>query len=295
MKTILTGIDFTAPSPAVLRHAIHVARPSGNPVHAVHVLDSGRIARWASGGERTSADALSEQAQHRLDAFVSEHAPDAGVATEIRVGRTATELCHAVEEHDADLLVIAANDLTKKRLGSVASACVRCAACDVMVLRDWQEGDFEKIVVCTDFSAMSARAMERGARLAAANGARLEIVHVLYPPDHDLWGVAVEIGEEPEEGYATRCRERARREGEDFLASHTAALEKVDHQLVILESEVPSVAINSYLEDSGADLAVLGTRGHSRIGGMFLGTNAERLLHDVAVSVVAVRPDEASH
>lgn len=292
MKSILAGIDFTAPSPTVLRHAIHTARSMGTPVHAVHVLDSGRVARWASGGQKTSAEALAEQAKHRLDAFVQDHAPDFRVETEVHIGRSATELCRAVNQHNASLLVIAANDLTKKRLGSVASACVRCAASDVLVLRDWQEGNFQHLVVCTDFSAMSKRVLERGIELAVANGARLEIVHVIYPPDKDLWGLPVEPEKGPKEGYASRCRERAQREGEAFLSHYTKKLEAIDHKLVILESEVASVEINFYLQESGADLAVIGTRGHSRIGGMFLGTNAERLLHDVAVSVLAVRPQE---
>lgn len=295
MKSILAGIDFTAPSPTVLRHAIHTARSMEKSVHAVHVLDSGRIARWATGGEKTSAEAITEQAKHRLDAFVLEHAQDSSVGTEVHLGRSATELCHAVDAHDASLLVIAANDLTKKRLGSVASACVRCASCDVLVLRDWQEVNFEHIVVCTDFSAMSERALKRGVEVALANGARLEIVHVIYPPDKDLWGLPLEPTKGPKETYATRCRERAQREGEAFLAPYTNILEQIEHKLVILESEVASVEINFYLRDSGADLAVIGTRGHSRIGGMFLGTNAERLLHDVAVSVLAVRPKEPEH
>jgi nucleotide-binding universal stress UspA family protein len=34
---------------------------------------------------------------------------------------------------------------------------------------------------------------------------------------------------------------------------------------------------------------VLGTRGHSRLASYFIGTNAERLLHDATVSVLAVR------
>jgi nucleotide-binding universal stress UspA family protein len=290
MKPILVGIDFSASSSSVLRHAAHAARLSGLPVHAVHVLDAGRVAHWVSGGGKMSEAALREQALERLKGLVAAQAPDAAVTTEVRTGRPAAELCRAVEERGASLLVIAANDLTKKRLGSVASACVRSAACDVLVLRDWQEGNFRRVVVCADFSPLSARALERGVELATAHGARLETVHVLYPPDRDVWGEVMEHAADSPVPYAEECRERARREAAAFLAPQAAALAGIEHHLVILESAFPSVALTGYLQDTGADLAVLGTKGHSRIGGMVLGTNAERLLHDVAVSVLAVRP-----
>jgi nucleotide-binding universal stress UspA family protein len=38
-----------------------------------------------------------------------------------------------------------------------------------------------------------------------------------------------------------------------------------------------------------ADLVVMGTRGHSKLASYFIGTNAERLLQDLPVSVLAVR------
>jgi len=290
MKPILAGIDFSISSPSVLRHAVHAAKLSGAPVHAVHVLDSGRIAHWMSGGGKISEEALKDQALERMRSLVAAHAADAGVTSEVRSGRPAAELSRVVEEQGASTLVIAANDLTKKRLGSVASACVRTAPCDVLVLRDWQEGNFRRIVVCTDFSPMSVRALERGVELATANGARLDTVHVLYPPDRDVWGEVMEHQADSPVPYAKECRERAQREAAAFLAPQSVALAGIDHHLVILESAFPSVALTGYLEDVGADLAVLGTRGHSRVGGMLLGTNAERLLHDLPVSVLAVRP-----
>jgi nucleotide-binding universal stress UspA family protein len=63
----------------------------------------------------------------------------------------------------------------------------------------------------------------------------------------------------------------------------------VRFETLVLESEMPSVAITTHVKFSGADLVVMGTRGHSPMASYFLGTNAERLLHDASVSVLAVR------
>ncbi len=290
LAPIIAGIDFSAASPAVLRQAVHAAGLHGALVITVHVLDSGSLAhRAASGGANPGGDLLLAQTRRKLEALVDAEAPGSGIRVEVRAGAPAEELQRLVQETGASLLVIAANDLTKKRLGSIASRCVRSAPCDVMVIRDWQEGSFAKIVVCTDFSPSSARALERGISLAAEQGARLEIVHVMYPPSRDIWGEVLEHAADSPLTYAEECRADADRDMQRFLAPHAAALAEIEHHPVILESISSSMALTHHVQDSGADLVVLGTRGHSKLSSFFLGTNAERLLHDATVSVLAVR------
>jgi nucleotide-binding universal stress UspA family protein len=287
---VIAGIDFSAASPAVLRQAVHAAGIHGAPVVAVHVLDSASLAhRAASGGANPAADLLLGQTRRKLEALVATAAPGAQVRIEVLDGSPADELQRLVQATGACLLVIAANDLTKKRLGSIASRCVRLAPCDVLVIRDWQEGNFSKVVVCTDFSPSSARALERGISLAAGQGARLDIVHVMYPPSRDVWGEVLEHAADSPLSYAEECRANVDRDMRRFLEPHAAALAEIEHHPVILESVSSSLALTHHIQDSGADLVVLGTRGHSKLSSFFLGTNAERLLHDATVSVLAVR------
>jgi universal stress protein E len=287
---IIAGIDFSAASPSVLRHAVHAAGLSGAAVVAVHVLDSGSLAhRAASGGDNPVMELLETQARRKMEALVAAEAAGTGVRVEVRGGRPAEELHRLVEETGASLLVIAANDLTKKRLGSIASRCVRSAPCDVLVMRDWQEGNFAKIIVCTDFSPASDRVLARGIELATEQGARLEIVHVMYPPSRDVWGEVLDHAMNSPLSYDEECRAKVNRGMEEFLAPHAAELAEIEHRPVILESVSSAIALTHHIQDSAADLVVLGTRGHSRLSSFFIGTNAERLLHDVTVSVLAVR------
>jgi len=287
---LIAGIDFSAASAAVLRQTLHAARRDVARVVVAHVLDSGSLARRAaSAGGNPALERLMAQARRRLELLVAAEGGGADPGIEVRCGRPAEELQRLVEEIGASLLVIAANDLTKKRLGTVAARCVRSAPCDVLLLRDWQEGDFQKIVVCTDFSENSGRALERGAALAAARGARVDVVHVMYPPSRDIWGEVEEHEADSPLSYADECRTKVERMMADFVARHAASLAGVEVRPVILESVSSSTALTFHLQDSGADLAVLGTRGHSRIAGLLLGTNAERLVQDAPVSVLAVR------
>jgi nucleotide-binding universal stress UspA family protein len=287
---IIAGIDFSAASNFVLRHAIHAAQFSGIPVLAVHVLDSGRLSHWAaSAGAGLGPETIIKQAEAKLKALVQAEAGNAEVLMEVRTGKAADELQKVVEEQAAWMLVIAANDMTKSRLGSVASRCVRSASCDVLVLRDWQEGDFSKIVICTDFSETSKRALARGIALASANHSSLEIVHVMYPPDMDPWGETLDHAMDSPTTYAEECQTRIQRRMQDFLAPHRADLAQLPHSALILQSRCASAAITSHIRQNGADLVVLGVHGVSRITGFLLGSNAENLLQEATVSILAVR------
>ena len=287
---VVAAIDFSAASPSVLRHALHVVRRRGGAVVAVHVLDAGGIAhRAASGGSNPGMDLLLAQARRKMEALVAAEAGGADVRVELRCGRPAEEIQQLVSGAGASLLVIAANDLTKKRLGSVASHCVRTVPCDVLVIRDWQENDFARIMVCVDFSDSSSRALGRGISLAADQGARLEIVHVMYPPSRDVWGEVLDHDMDSPYSYVEECRAKVNRDMMAFLAPHAPGLAGIEHHPVILESISSAMALTHHVQDSGADLVVLGTRGHSRLASFFIGTNAERLFHDATVSVLAVR------
>jgi universal stress protein E len=287
---IVAGIDFSAPSAAVLRHAIHAANLTSAPVIAVHVLDSGILShRIANVRSNHGIEPITAQARRKLEEMVASHADGANVRIEVRCGRPADELTAVIKDSGAGLLVIAANDLTKKRLGSIASRCVRSAPCDVMVLRDWQDENFLKIVVCADFSPTAALALARGIDLAAAHAAALEIVHVMYPPSRDVWGEVLDHKSDSATSYAEECHNQVQDEVAAFIGPFKDRLASILYEVVILESVVPSVALTHHVQDTHADLVVLGTRGLSRIAGLFLGTNAERLLHDAGVSVLAVR------
>ncbi|MCP5535926.1 MAG: universal stress protein [Akkermansiaceae bacterium] len=287
---IIVGIDFSASSPFALRQAVHIGSLTGSPVVAVHVLNTSVLDHWAGTVEQASAHAsLVMQAEARLTALMQEETPDAELLFEVCIGRPAEQLSRIVKERKAVLLVIAANDMTKERLGSISSSCVRTVVTDVLVTRDWQSGDFRKIVACTDLSATSGRVVEKAIELAEVNKAALEFVHVMYPPDKDYWGSTIDDVGDGSLGYVERTRRRVQDAMAQVLEPFTSQLGKLEHSSVILESTVPSVELSCHIKDTGADLVVLGTRAQSKLASIFVGTNAERLLHEAPVSVLAVR------
>ena len=288
--TILAGIDFSDSSPIVLRHAIHAAESRAATVVAVHVLEKGmQEFREASGQVKASFDALKSQAEGRFAKLLEGNAPGVRVEFVVREGKPVDELNQLAKDVGAAILIISANDLTKKRLGSIASKCVRTAPCDVLVLRDWQGGDFHKIIACTDFSENADRAIERAASLARHHGASLEIINVMYPPNRDSWGEVLDHAADSPMTYEEECRSLINGRMEQCLKRCEGALEGVNHEAIIIESQMPSLAITEHARSNGSDLVVLGTQGQSKLASFFIGTNAERLIQDLPVSVMAVR------
>jgi nucleotide-binding universal stress UspA family protein len=158
-----------------------------------------------------------------------------------------------------------------------------------LVLRDWQGERFRKILVCVDYSPMSAKALERAAELAISYGAHLEVIHVMFPPAEDYWGKVQNDEDCTNAEYLRAARVAAEAEMKEFLSACPVAIRDIDHHVEIVESRFPSVAITQKASAGEFDLVVLGTHGMSGFVSNFIGSNAENLINDCAVSVLAVR------
>ncbi|MEO0445466.1 MAG: universal stress protein, partial [Verrucomicrobiota bacterium] len=208
-KPIVVGIDFSPASSMVLRHAARLAREEGVPLIALHVVDTSRLSHWLSGRmDEAEETRIVEEAKAKLAALVAAEPSDVGAEQVVITGRPAEEIQTVIDDREAGLLVIAANDLSKKRLGLTASSCVRLAHSDVLILRDHQEQPFRKIVSCVDLLGNSGLVLERGIEAAKHYGAELNVVHVIYPPERDLWGEAMKQGG-PSAEAAERTRAKA--------------------------------------------------------------------------------------
>lgn len=285
---IVAGIDFSSASHNVVKHALGISAHQQVPCVLVHVMPEDFFQRHKSQAESIFEN-LKQQAQEKIEGLIPADCQAKDVAIHVCKGKPVAELQQAVQSHKACMLVIAANDLTKKHLGTVASRCVRTMPCDVLILRDWQGAKFKRILVCVDYSRTSAKALERAADLALSYGAHLDIIHVMYPPAEDYWGKSQSGDDVDTESYVEQCRESADAQMTKFLAACPVSLAQIDHSYEICESRLPSVAITHKAMDLNVDLVVLGTHGMSGFVSNFIGSNAERLINDSSVSVLAVR------
>jgi nucleotide-binding universal stress UspA family protein len=140
---------------------------------------------------------------------------------------------------------------------------------------------FEKVIWATDGSGAADTALSAAKEVVQASGGELIVVH------------AVEVIGPHEEGTGEPMR---RDEGE-----HRAKIEEqvaaLSREGITASFEAPSCrigavaqAIADFAKERGADVIVVGTRGHTVVSGLFAGSVSMRLLHASSVPILAVPP-----
>jgi nucleotide-binding universal stress UspA family protein len=128
---------------------------------------------------------------------------------------------------------------------------------------------FTTIVWATDGSENADRALSVAKALARENGAPLVVVHIIEKyASHRAAGLTVYADEEQVEAKLKRVVEELSGEGLN------ASLRIVDHI-----GPQPAHEIADLAREVGADLIVVGTRGHAALSGLLLGSVTQRLLH----------------
>jgi nucleotide-binding universal stress UspA family protein len=142
------------------------------------------------------------------------------------------------------------------------------------------------ILVPTDFSPHSEKALGVAERLAKLTGGKIHLLHCyqINPGGISPYGIAV-----PEE-FDREVRDAAEKKVEDLeqrVAAHGIEVE------VHLTSRFPSQAVSDLAEELGADLIVMGTRGSTGLKHILLGSVAERTLRIAPCPVLTVKESDA--
>jgi nucleotide-binding universal stress UspA family protein len=145
---------------------------------------------------------------------------------------------------------------------------------------------FSNIVWATDGSEHADRALDYATRLADTEHAQLHVVHIV---ETIVTGrVAGRNTFLNEDQIDAKIKEQVRQ----ISAQHG-----IQTTLHMTPSGTGNIAdhIADVADDAGADLIVVGTRGHSTLGGVMLGSVTQRLMHVVSCPVLAVPPVRANH
>lgn len=291
MSTIVVGIDFTATTSLVLHRAAMLAKPRDGRLLVVHAVDEDDLRRFLESHPGGDREVVLAEARERVAKEIAE-VDLTGIECEIRVeaGSPVGVLAAAVKAVDAKLLIMSAHDVERGGLGSTASRSVRKVPCHTLLVRDWHDHPYRTIAACIDFSETSRKALDLALDVAEIDGSRLEIVHVIYPPDQDFYGQVTYGGAERPQGFIDQVFETARAKVGAFAEPFADRLAKVDHEIMILASRHASNEIMSHVRNAKIELVAIGTTGKKSLFGLLLGSNAERLISDAPCSVLAVKP-----
>jgi nucleotide-binding universal stress UspA family protein len=142
---------------------------------------------------------------------------------------------------------------------------------------------FDTIVWATDGSMNADQALEVAKALAHGHGAALVVVHIAQHYATET-GLAVYPDEDRVKAKLEQTFQQLVNDG--FRPS----LRIVDHV-----GPQPAHEIADIAREEGADLVVMGTRGHGPIAGLLLGSVVMRLLHVAPCPVLAVPAAPSGH
>ncbi|EDY38824.1 universal stress protein [Cyanobium sp. PCC 7001] len=146
---------------------------------------------------------------------------------------------------------------------------------------------YQHLLVPTDGSDLSGKAVDQAVALARQLGARLRILHVQSNFPVSLVGV----GELVDTSAIEALMEAARTQTEQILAAARQVAEAggVPVEVVKRLSSQPAEAIVEEARSQGCDLIVMASHGRRGLEGLLLGSETQRVLTQSPCPVLVVR------
>jgi nucleotide-binding universal stress UspA family protein len=141
---------------------------------------------------------------------------------------------------------------------------------------------YQTILVTTDFSDPSRRAVKEAARLAERLGSRLVLAYVV---EDRLPPMILAISSRAPEAILEEHRRHAKASLAD-LAREQLPGREVETRVL---QGVPHQAIVEFAREEKVDLIVMGMHGHGFVGHALAGSTTERVLHHAPCPVLVVR------
>jgi nucleotide-binding universal stress UspA family protein len=278
LKCILVGVDGSEAAAAALGWAGRLAQLVGAEVVVANVFESGQAE--VSPGRRQE---LMLEAERRLEAEWSE--PLSGCAAPRRsvlVTGAPDVLLDAADGEDADLVVVGPRGhggFAGLHVGSLAHHLAQHTTRPLAIVpAPGAAGAFDRVVVGVDGSEGSGHAVRWCADMARAAHAEVIAVYAFEP-----------LVEWVLESDPRSWRQAADRKLEDSWAAPLRQA-GVAVRTRIVENLHPVAALSGVVEDEGADLVVVGTRGIGGFLGLRLGRVPVQLVHHTQMPVVLVPP-----
>ena len=142
---------------------------------------------------------------------------------------------------------------------------------------------FKTIVVAVDGSPSSERALDYAVALAKRDASRLVLAHVTEL----IAGRAAGTVDLEDDDIVQQLGERAEQISADGLPGTALRVART-------MSGGPAHAIAAIATEVNADLVVTGTRGHTALTGLVVGSVAQRLMHVTPCPVLVVPPPHDS-
>lgn len=317
IQKILVPTDFSENASNAYSHARQIAGRYGATVDFIHIIptlqyfgESLDQLGMPLDMEQDVYPHAKERASRKMKELMDNHLQpankgDAIVRIEPKPSKAITDYA---EHADYDLIVIAAQGKHTSDLlrGSITEKVIRYSKVPVLHTNQPAIESIDNILVPTDGSQLSLKALPIAISIAIKNDASLTLFHVL-----ELHGTLTENApRNPLKSQTENIRDVIYRALEEYFSDYQNVIELrksdgFDSQFIVkngasqatinattvIEKGVSAhYAITEYAEEH-ADLTVLATHGRSGLAHLFLGSTAEQVVQHSTNPVVTVKPN----
>lgn len=265
---IVAATDFSARADRAVDRALMLGRELGRDVDLLHALEY-------APGQKVDKRALDKKMCEILPPGTGE-----SIRFAYPEGSVPSAIARYAEDYDASLLVLGVaryNSIGDYFLGTAVDRIIRGTSKPVIVVKNRPHHPYSKIVVATDFSDASKKAIRWA--LETFPDAPIHVVHAFHVP-FQAWNQAPYVAAEIEQEAKSRMADLVQELPD-------AATQRITTH--VFQGNLTSV-INSVTEEQGGDLVVVGSQGETGFRHATIGSQANAVLEHSIVDTALIGP-----
>lgn len=288
-REILLATDLGARGDRALERAVDIARRYGAHLTVLHVVENAEAAAAptidtpappaASGKTDDAVTVMKRSLRQGLREDLGDFLEQSTILVEDGVPAEVIERVATASQVDLIVTGIARESPLSGRpvaLGKTVEQLLRRLPAPILIVRNRARDAYRHVVVATDFSEPSGHALQMALRFFPD-----QKLHLLHASDQ----APVAASEASQAGY----QDPRAAELEKFLESVFMPEGDRNRLLPVIEPGAPSQIIRDHVQQHGADLVVLGTRGRGAVLEALLGSTAKSILSTLTCDALAVR------
>jgi nucleotide-binding universal stress UspA family protein len=293
-RSVIAPLDLSPGSDRILGRLALLSLADDARVTLLHVVPGSLRPRERHGAERDAKKALADEARH----LRTQLGKEVRIEAVVKVGAAAKEIAACAAHGKAELIVMGRAGRSPLRdafLGSTAERVIRQARIPVLVVRLAARSAYRRPALALDLDQAAHEVVRFMLLVLSPPRPRVEIIHAIDAPYQGL--VYRSLTEDEAEERKEELRSNATRELAKLLATALAKANVGAEEGRFCKTHVlhgsPRIVVEKVVKKSEADLLVLGTRGHSGVAYVLLGTVAGDLLRAARCDVLMVPPSHS--
>lgn len=293
-RNIAVAVDFSKNSDYAILRAVNIAKEKNANLILLHVVQKKSLDNFLDSTLKsllpkrlwlTTEEYKETLIQEKLLKLANQKINVNYVV--IRTGKPAIKILQYAKKNKIDLLIMGAHGYYSIRdsfVGTTTEYVAKKTQCPVLVVKNPPLNKYRKILVPTDFSKVSKKALNYAIKLLPGSN-----IHLFHVGDYEFENLLKREKKEIPKYKFTKIHKAISLYLENKMKKFIKGCKLGKHPYNI-SLGYPGPLIIKEAEKSNQDLIVMGTQGHGRIHYLFIGGVANRVLIDGNKDILLIPP-----